>query len=326
VTSRFSVLNPNTLYILRINNGGLNGQFARTTGVITLNGVRILGPLELNPFIPVLEWPILLRTNNQLGVELRGATGSGISLQIIGIDFGPPSISGTIRPAPNAAGWNNSNVTVSFTCFDKTSGVASCPSPVLLTSEGAQQIVTGTVTDKAGNKVTTSVTVNLDKTPPIISGAVNPPPDAAGWNSSNVTVTFGCSDQLSGIAFCSAPVALTMEGANQLVTGTATDLAGNIATAQTTVNISTSLLLIRNYGGKCLDHGQNTRSGGTGVFLNDCALAHSIRVQEINDRHEVILHAGTQVIGVHYDTVGTIGGPPPPPPTELTLELQRPRT
>src|SRR5258706_1095326 len=321
-TSSFSVLNPKTGYILRLNNGGLNGEFARSTGSITLNGVRIFGPYVFNPRVRVLELPVRLLANNQLAVELRGTAGSGISLQIISLDFGPPSISGTISPAPNAAGWNNTNVTVSFTCSDKTSGVASCPSPVLLTNEGAHQVVSGTVTDKAGNKATTSVTVNLDKTPPLISGTITPPPDAGGWNSSGTTVSFGCSDPLSGIASCSPAVSLTTEGANQVVTGTATDVAGNIGTAQPTVNISTSFFLVRNYAGKCLDYGQNPRAGGTGVFLNDCALAHPIRVQEINDRHEIILHAGAQVIAVHHDTASTIGGPPPPPPTELALELQ----
>ncbi len=324
VTATFSVSNPNTLYLLRINNGGLNGEFPRSTGVITLNGNRILGPLVLSPRIPVLEFPILLRSNNQLGVQLQGTSGSGITVQIIGIDIQPPVISGTISPPPNAAGWNNSDVTVSFTCSDRTSGVASCPAPVVLTSEGAHQVVSGTVTDKSGNKATTSVTVNLDKTPPVISSSINPPPDAAGWNSSPVTVSFGCSDQLSGIAHCSPPVSLNAEGVNQIVTGTATDLAGNTASVQNTVNISTSFFFIRNYAGKCMDYGPNTRSGVTAIFLNDCAVAHPIRVEEIKDRHEVILHAGAQVIGVHHDTVSTIGAAPPPPPTELALELQAP--
>ncbi|MBZ5629818.1 MAG: VCBS repeat-containing protein [Acidobacteriia bacterium] len=326
VTASFSVLNPNAVYVLQINNGGLNGEFARSTGVITLNGNRILGPLELNPLIPVLVWPIRLLANNQLGIQLQGVTGSGISLKVIGVDIGPPSISATISPAPNSAHWNNSNVTVSFTCSDKTSGVASCPSPVLLTNEGARQVVSGTVTDKAGNKATTSVTVNLDKTPPIVSGTINPPPDEFGWNTSNVTVSFGCSDQLSGIAFCSSPVALTMEGAGQLVTGTARDIAGNTATVQTTVNISTSFFSVRNYGGKCLDYGTppDIRSAGTAVFLNDCAVSHPIRVEEINGKHEVILHAGTQVIGIHNPPAIAIGIALPPPQTQFALELQNP--
>jgi hypothetical protein len=42
------------------------------------------------------------------------------------------------------------------------------------------------------------------------------------------------------------------------------------------------------------------------VFLNDCDVAHPIVVEEINDKHEVRLHAGDQVIGVHR-TLVTLG-------------------
>jgi len=48
-----------------------------------------------------------------------------------------------------------------------------------------------------------------------------------GWNNSNVTVTFTCSDASSGIASCSGPVTVANEGANQSVTGHAVDNAGN---------------------------------------------------------------------------------------------------
>jgi len=42
---------------------------------------------------------------------------------------------------------------------------------------------------------------------------------------------------------------------------------------------------------------------GPSVFLNDCSQAHSIVVEELNNgRHEVILHAGSQVIGIVQST------------------------
>jgi len=45
------------------------------------------------------------------------------------------------------------------------------------------------------------------------------------------------------------------------------------------------------------------------VFLNDCSQAHSIIVEELNNgRHEVVLHAGNQVIGIVQST-GTISEP-----------------
>ncbi|MGH9857690.1 MAG: hypothetical protein ACRD4B_07600, partial [Acidobacteriota bacterium] len=56
-------------------------------------------------------------------------------------------------------------------------------------------------------------------------------------HNTDVTVTPECSDSLSGILECSTATVLSGEGANQLVTGTATDNSGNSAAATATVNI-----------------------------------------------------------------------------------------
>jgi hypothetical protein len=92
------------------------------------------------------------------------------------MDTTPPTISGNQIPAPNANGWNNTNVTVSFTCSDSGSGLApgSPPANTVLTAEGANQTVTGTCTDMAGNSSSASVKVNIDKTPPQISCSAKP--------------------------------------------------------------------------------------------------------------------------------------------------------
>ena len=66
-------------------------------------------------------------------------------------------------PAPNANGWNNTDVTVTFTCADAASGIASCTSPVTVTTEGAGQEICGTAIDNAGNSANTCVTLNIDK-------------------------------------------------------------------------------------------------------------------------------------------------------------------
>ena len=49
--------------------------------------------------------------------------------EIVTADVTPPTIVGSVAPAPNAAGWNNTAVTVTFTCADEYSGVASCTVP-----------------------------------------------------------------------------------------------------------------------------------------------------------------------------------------------------
>ena len=156
---------------------------------------------------------------------------------VVDYDIIPPTITYTLTPAPNASGWNNSNVTVSFTCSDTNSGVASCPNPVTVSSEGKNIQVSGTAADEAGNTATATASVNLDKTPPTISYSLSPTPNSAGWNNSNVTVTFTCSDALSGIATCPSPVTVSTEAANQKITGTATDKAGNTASTTATINL-----------------------------------------------------------------------------------------
>ena len=83
-------------------------------------------------------------------------------------DSTPPIIEPTRNPLANANGWNNSTVTVSFSCNDATSGVAQCPLSANLTKEGFNQTVHGTVVDKADNSASITVrNINIDLTPPI---------------------------------------------------------------------------------------------------------------------------------------------------------------
>lgn len=140
-----------------------------------------------------------------------------------------PTVSHSLSPAPNADDWNNSDVTVRFSAKDddKGSGVATVSPSVVVSAETSGQVITGSASDTAGNVGTDSVTVKLDKTAPAISGAVTAGNlTASGWYSGPVTVTFTCSDDLSGIAACPDPVILSVNGTNA-ASGTATDKAGN---------------------------------------------------------------------------------------------------
>jgi hypothetical protein len=149
-----------------------------------------------------------------------------------------PTIVATALPAPNAADWNNSNVTVTFTCTAGSYPIKTCPAPIVVSAQAANQVISGTATDTNGNTASASVTVNLDTTPPTITASASPAPNAAGWNTTSVTVTFTCADTLSGVATCPASQLVSTAGANQVIKGTATDVAGNTASAQITLNIS----------------------------------------------------------------------------------------
>ena len=53
--------------------------------------------------------------------------------QLVQLTMPAPTISASAAPAANAAGWNNTAVTVSFTCDDPLSAiVGDCPAPVVL--------------------------------------------------------------------------------------------------------------------------------------------------------------------------------------------------
>lgn len=115
-------------------------------------------------------------------------------------DATPPVITESASPAANTNGWRKSSVTVSFTCTDATSGVATCTGPQTL-GEGANQSVSGTVIDKAGNTATTQVMgINVDMTPPVIAGM---PTACTLWPPNHKMVqvaTVTATDALSGVA------------------------------------------------------------------------------------------------------------------------------
>lgn len=149
----------------------------------------------------------------------------------INIDKTGPVVSHIQNPPANTKGWNNADVEVEFSATDGLSGVDSVsPAEKEFSTEGAGQSVTGTATDKAGNTASETVTVNIDKTKPTIAYELTPTANANGWNNVDVTVKFSATDGLSGVDSVSPEEKIvSTEGADQSVTGTATDEAGNTA-------------------------------------------------------------------------------------------------
>lgn len=146
-----------------------------------------------------------------------------------------PSVKHSLSAPANADGWHKAGVTVTFSAKDDDNGSgvddATLTAPVAVTTETPGQNVVGTAKDRAGNEGTDSVTVKLDKTEPGITAAITAGNlTASGWYNGPVTVTFTCTDALSGVAVCPAPVKLTDNGVNS-AGGTATDVAGNTAAA-----------------------------------------------------------------------------------------------
>jgi hypothetical protein len=124
---------------------------------------------------------------------------------VIRIDPDAPTMraSAITSVQPPVNGWYHTDPTITFGADENLSGIAEITAPITVTTEGANQTVTGFAVDRAGNRSEDArVTVNVDKTAPqmtcaISGGAIVWPP-----NHKMVPVAFTVSvkDAVSGVA------------------------------------------------------------------------------------------------------------------------------
>jgi hypothetical protein len=196
-------------------------------------------------------------------VDNAGNT-STIDQATVNLDKTSPTISAAAT-YPNGdaytGAWTNQNITVRFVCTDPVpsgltladiSGLATCSTDQTFITEGTGLGKSGQAVDNAGNTSTTAGVNNIriDKTAPSLSGTPSGTLGDNGWYTSDVSVTWTCSDDASGInASASIPAAasgsttgcpdtstITGEGNNLSASASVTDNAGN-PTTQTVSNI-----------------------------------------------------------------------------------------
>lgn len=167
-------------------------------------------------------------------------------------DTTAPRTTAEVSPGPNAAGWNDEDVTVTLEATDKggsnvarisysAAGARSVPGQ---TVEGdlvrvpvgveGETTITYAATDHAGNaEEPKTLTVKLDKTAPEVS--VSAPADGAEYKlTENLAAGYACSDGGSGVESCAGPVpdggeVDTGSVGQKTFTVQATDAAGNAA-------------------------------------------------------------------------------------------------
>ena len=158
--------------------------------------------------------------------------------ETVEVDTMKPVITGSRDPLPNSFGWNNTDVTVSFSCVDtdpvKSAFKKNTVKGKTLTKEGKDQSVTNTgeCIDAAGN-VADSVTVsniNIDKTPPKVT--ITLPGTGEYVLNQSITATWSATDALSGVVSpTSGSVSIDTSSVGTktftLPAGTAMDKAGN---------------------------------------------------------------------------------------------------
>jgi hypothetical protein len=145
-------------------------------------------------------------------------------------DSTAPTIAYVDRTASNTYGWNNTNVTVNWSCNDAISGVTPNTVSQTITTDGKDQAAIGTCTDAAGNSSTdTQAGINIDRSAPLTTGAPDRPADSNGWYNQLVNIVFTGVDALSEVASCSASIPYNGPDGTSILagSGTCTDKAGN---------------------------------------------------------------------------------------------------
>ncbi|MGH3129541.1 MAG: PxKF domain-containing protein, partial [Gaiellaceae bacterium] len=212
------------LWLFRGPNGGNFGYDLRAT------------PPPGSPFL----------TFNIQDVEVNTDLSLVIALQFA--DTTPPEITPTVTPTANEAGWHKGDVTVSWNVTDPESGIDSSTGcgTTTLTENTAGTVLTCSATNGAGLASERSVTIKLDRTPPTI--AVTNPPDGTSYVlNQTVLANYSCQDAGgSGLASCAGPAASgaaieTSVLGGHAFTVTATDIAGNVATATRSYAVFSSL-------------------------------------------------------------------------------------
>jgi probable HAF family extracellular repeat protein len=156
-------------------------------------------------------------------------------------DDSAPEIEAIVSPEPNASGWSSSPVTIRWRVRDPESGIAStagCETQAVADDTTGITFTCG-ATNSLGGSSAQSVTVKIDRSGPEIDPSMSPQPNAAGWNSSDVTVTWSIRDPQTGIAASSGCGAqtLTNETGGLTLTCFATNGAGVTSSRSVTVRI-----------------------------------------------------------------------------------------
>ncbi|HZR47447.1 MAG TPA: PxKF domain-containing protein, partial [Candidatus Manganitrophaceae bacterium] len=195
------------------------------------------------------------------GESVRTATGRDFALARFlnePIDTAPPVTETALFPAPNAAGWNHTDVRLTLSASDPGEGtgvkeihyaigegpeaiVAGATAVLELTSEGIFEVRYYAVDLGDNAEASRSILIRMDKTGPAVVSSQSPAANSAGWNKGRVTVDFAGEDALSGGGLCNpASISVATEGAHQSIQSVCADVSGNQTVSAREVNIDQS--------------------------------------------------------------------------------------
>jgi hypothetical protein len=158
----------------------------------------------------------------------------GVGSFAFGYDATAPQVLGASPArAPDANGWYNAPLTLTFQGGDVTSGVQACTSVTYGGPDSGTASVSGSCRDRAGNQSgSSSFALSYDGTAPLVTAAPNRAVDANGWYNHPLVVSFTGGDATAGIESCVAPKSYAgPDDASAVVGGTCLDKAGNVGSA-----------------------------------------------------------------------------------------------
>jgi hypothetical protein len=226
-------------------------------GLLYASGASITAlPVEAVNYDPNSPWPVRFHDNQRTGNRQTPLLTAPRDLA----DQSAPLTSGSLSVVPNGAGWNNSDVAITFTALDESGG--SGVQTLTYSASGAQTVPATTVNgstanlsvtaegittvtyfarDNAGNiEMAKTLVIRIDKTAPVINASRSPAANPAGWNREDVTANYSASDALSGLDAGSPSTGsfvFSTEGGDQSHTFTVMDAAGN-TTSVTIANVN----------------------------------------------------------------------------------------
>ncbi|MEZ4664061.1 MAG: PxKF domain-containing protein [Caldilineaceae bacterium] len=172
---------------------------------------------------------LALDSNGNPVISYYDFSSGALKLARLAGDDTPPVITANVVGALGNNDWYVSDVTVSWNVVDNESAVSaqSGCDPTVLTSDTLSITLTCTATSEGGSS-SLPITLKLDQSAPFVAPVVSPNPVTLGGAA---TLSSGATDALSGLASESCGALDTSTVGVKSVTCTATDNAGNTASA-----------------------------------------------------------------------------------------------